>query len=109
MWTKVAISVARALVRFVYTISLTHFYSCHLIIEDNNDSVVFAAAPDIGWPDCFNSGVMVLRPDMRIFHRLMEKARTPDCSFDGKKGGLSGLGEYIHIFFSLSRWRSRSP
>jgi glycogenin glucosyltransferase len=24
----------------------------------------FAAAPDVGWPDAFNSGVMVLSPNM---------------------------------------------
>ncbi|KAJ3273776.1 Glycogenin-1 [Terramyces sp. JEL0728] len=29
--------------------------------------VVFAAAPDIGWPDCFNSGVFVLKPDPKVY------------------------------------------
>jgi glycogenin glucosyltransferase len=27
----------------------------------------FAAAPDIGWPDAFNSGVMVIKPDMEEY------------------------------------------
>jgi glycogenin glucosyltransferase len=27
----------------------------------------FSAAPDAGWPDCFNSGVFVFRPSVTTF------------------------------------------
>lgn len=33
-----------------------------------------AAAPDTGWPDCFNSGVMVLTPNMADYHALRDRA-----------------------------------
>lgn len=51
----------------------------------------FAAAPDIGWPDCFNSGVMVLTPSMGEFNSLRTMAAS-GTSFDGADQGL--LNEY---------------
>jgi len=47
----------------------------------------FAAAPDVGWPDCFNSGVMVLTPNMGDFWSLQTLAST-GASFDGADQGL---------------------
>ncbi|KAF1924584.1 glycosyltransferase family 8 protein [Didymella exigua CBS 183.55] len=52
----------------------------------------FAAAPDIGWPDAFNSGVMVLNPDMGEYWSLHTKASAGD-SFDGADQGL--LNQYF--------------
>ncbi|KAH8701305.1 nucleotide-diphospho-sugar transferase [Phaeosphaeriaceae sp. PMI808] len=52
----------------------------------------FAAAPDIGWPDAFNSGVMVITPDMGEFWALQTMAATGD-SFDGADQGL--LNQYF--------------
>jgi glycogenin glucosyltransferase len=51
----------------------------------------FAAAPDIGWPDCFNSGVMALTPNMGEYWSLQTLA-TSGASFDGADQGL--LNEY---------------
>lgn len=51
----------------------------------------FAAAPDVGWPDAFNSGVMVLTPDMGEYHALRGLANSGD-SFDGADQGL--LNQY---------------
>lgn len=51
----------------------------------------FAAAPDIGWPDAFNSGVMVITPDMGEYWALHTMAATGD-SFDGADQGL--LNQY---------------
>ena len=51
----------------------------------------FAAAPDIGWPDAFNSGVMVISPDMGEYWALQTLAATGD-SFDGADQGL--LNQY---------------
>ncbi|KAL5374615.1 hypothetical protein DPSP01_011797 [Paraphaeosphaeria sporulosa] len=52
----------------------------------------FAAAPDVGWPDAFNSGVMVLNPDMGEYWALHTMASTGD-SFDGADQGL--LNQYF--------------
>ncbi|KAI9525933.1 hypothetical protein NQZ68_002481 [Dissostichus eleginoides] len=52
-----------------------------------------SAAPDPGWPDCFNSGVFVFRPSLHTHHRLLEHARQHG-SFDGGDQGL------LNSFFS---------
>jgi len=41
-----------------------------------------AASPDIGWPDCFNSGVFVYRPSQTTYESLLSFALTHG-SFDG--------------------------
>ncbi|GAB7352066.1 hypothetical protein MBLNU459_g2572t1 [Dothideomycetes sp. NU459] len=51
----------------------------------------FAAAPDVGWPDAFNTGVMVVTPHMGDFWALKTLAATGD-SFDGADQGL--LNQY---------------
>ena len=55
--------------------------------DDLFDRSEFSAAPDAGWPDCFNSGVFVFSPSKETFHRLMEHAATHG-SFDGGDQGL---------------------
>ncbi|KAF1958111.1 nucleotide-diphospho-sugar transferase [Byssothecium circinans] len=52
----------------------------------------FAAAPDIGWPDAFNTGVMVISPDMGEYWALQTMAAAGD-SFDGADQGL--LNQYF--------------
>ena len=51
----------------------------------------FAAAPDIGWPDAFNTGVMVLAPNEGDYRALRTLAAAGD-SFDGADQGL--LNQY---------------
>ncbi len=51
-----------------------------------------AAAPDAGWPDAFNSGLMLVRPDLSEFHALSALAAAGD-SFDGADQGL--LNQYF--------------
>jgi glycogenin glucosyltransferase len=41
-----------------------------------------SAAPDAGWPDCFNSGVFVFSPSKETFDALLDFALTHG-SFDG--------------------------
>jgi glycogenin glucosyltransferase len=53
--------------------------------------VDFAASPDIGWPDAFNSGVMVIKPNMGDYWALHTMAAAGD-SFDGADQGL--LNQY---------------
>lgn len=45
------------------------------------------AAPDIGWPDMFNSGVMVLIPDKEIASQL-QKFTLQHVSIDGADQGI---------------------
>jgi glycogenin len=51
----------------------------------------FAAAPDVGWPDAFNTGVMVLTPHMGDYWALRTLASAGN-SFDGADQGL--LNQY---------------
>ncbi|KAL9103438.1 MAG: hypothetical protein Q9163_001501 [Psora crenata] len=50
----------------------------------------FAAAPDIGWPDCFNSGVLSLKPNMGDYYALVALAER-GISFDGADQGLLNM------------------
>src|SRR5215469_1773381 len=43
-----------------------------------NIDAPFAAAPDIGWPDCFNTGVMVIKPNMGDYWALKTLASSGD-------------------------------
>ncbi|KAI1750104.1 glycosyltransferase family 8 protein [Xylaria castorea] len=47
----------------------------------------FSAAPDIGWPDLFNTGVMVLTPNMGDYYAMTAMAER-GISFDGADQGL---------------------
>lgn len=60
-----------------------------------------AASPDIGWPDIFNSGLLVLKPDPAIFNQLKSFAKTHE-SFDGADQGL--LNEFFHLQPPVSGW-----
>lgn len=50
----------------------------------------FSAVPDIGWPDCFNTGVMVLKPNMEDYYSLLALAQR-GISFDGADQGLLNM------------------
>lgn len=52
-----------------------------------SDDPRFAAAPDTGWPDAFNSGVMLLKPSVSTFESMREFARSTG-SWDGADQGL---------------------
>ncbi|KAF7784074.1 CAZyme family GT8 [Agaricus bisporus var. burnettii] len=47
----------------------------------------FAAAPDVGWPDIFNSGVLVLSPGQDKFDHLISLLKSKG-SWDGGDQGL---------------------
>ncbi|CAB4063667.1 GYG1 [Lepeophtheirus salmonis] len=51
------------------------------------DREELSAAPDAGWPDCFNSGVFVFKPSLERFNSLVSFAKT-EGSFDGGDQGL---------------------
>ncbi|KAJ3338960.1 Glycogenin-2 [Gonapodya sp. JEL0774] len=57
------------------------------------DRAVFAAVADTGWPDIFNSGVFVTRPERTVFNGIVETAAR-EGSFDGADQGV------LNSFFS---------
>ncbi|XP_021695693.1 proteoglycan 4 isoform X18 [Aedes aegypti] len=85
---------------------LTQFEKCVFLDADtlvlrNCDELFereeLSAAPDVGWPDCFNSGVYVFRPSLETFSNLMQYAVT-NGSFDGGDQGLlnSYFSDWAH-------------
>ncbi|KAJ2486140.1 glycogenin glucosyltransferase [Coemansia sp. RSA 2320] len=60
-----------------------------------------AAAPDTGWPDCFNSGVLLLAPGYDCYRDLASRTAAAGASFDGADQGL--LNEHF------SDWATASP
>ncbi|KAJ0062423.1 hypothetical protein NL108_012108, partial [Boleophthalmus pectinirostris] len=62
-------------------------------VDDLFDREELSAAPDPGWPDCFNSGVFVFRPSLQTHARLVQHANQHG-SFDGGDQGL------LNSFFS---------
>ena len=61
----------------------------------------FAAAPDVGWPDAFNTGVMVLSPNEGDYDALRTQASAGD-SFDGADQGL------LNQYFEHRPWKRLS-
>ncbi|KAI8984678.1 nucleotide-diphospho-sugar transferase [Mycotypha africana] len=63
-------------------------YPLKRIDELFNVEATFAAAPDAGWPDCFNSGVFVATPSKTTYSELLSLAASEKGSFDGGDQGL---------------------
>ncbi|KFX96331.1 hypothetical protein V490_03384 [Pseudogymnoascus sp. VKM F-3557] len=55
-----------------------------------NLDAAFSASPDIGWPDIFNTGLMVLTPNMGDYWALYAMAQR-GISFDGADQGLLNM------------------
>jgi len=82
--------------------TLTQYVKCVFLDADtlvlaNSDELFdreeLSASPDAGWPDCFNSGVFVFRPNLNTYKDLVNHA-TNSGSFDGGDQGL------LNTFFS---------
>lgn len=80
---------------------LTEFEKCVFLDADtlvvrNCDELFereeLSAAPDVGWPDCFNTGVFVYKPAVETFNNLVKFA-VEQGSFDGGDQGL--LNQYF--------------
>lgn len=78
---------------------LTQFSKCVFLdadtlviqnIDDLFEREELSAAADVGWPDCFNSGVFVFRPSSDTYADLLQFALTHG-SFDGGDQGLLNL------------------
>lgn len=75
---------------------LTQFTKCVFLdadclaltnVDDLFEREEFSAAADVGWPDCFNSGVFVYKPSLETYSNLMKFALDYG-SFDGGDQGL---------------------
>eukprot|EP00117_Sycon_ciliatum_P006085 scpid81710/ scgid9770/ Glycogenin-1 len=64
-----------------------------------------SAAPDVGWPDCFNSGVLVLVPSLKTYDELI-RLLAQKGTFDGGDQGL--LNSYWSDWSTLGA-RHRLP
>lgn len=51
-------------------------------VDDMFEGEEITAAPDPGWPDCFNSGVFVFTPSLDTYRALLDFA-LKEGSFDG--------------------------
>ncbi|KAG1686331.1 Glycogenin-1 [Nymphon striatum] len=78
------------------------FLDCDMFVVKNCDELFerteFSAVPDIGWPDCFNSGVFVYVPSDTTFKQLLKTAQLPTI-VDGGEQGL------LNIYFGET-WKS---
>lgn len=77
------------------------FLDADTLVVQNCDELFerdeLSAVPDIGWPDCFNSGVFVFEPSRATYEAILEYA-VQNGSFDGGDQGL------LNSFFS--NWRT---
>ncbi|CAG4979807.1 unnamed protein product [Parnassius apollo] len=77
------------------------FLDADTLVVQNCDELFdreeLSAAPDVGWPDCFNSGVFVFRPSAETFSSLITFAQERG-SFDGGDQGLlnSYFSDWAH-------------
>lgn len=78
--------------------SLDHLFETYADLAANE----VVASPDIGWPDIFNSGFMVLTPSKPVFDKLVEYSATAEASFDGADQGL--LNEFFHLQGNGNKW-----
>uniref|UniRef100_A0A3Q2VLL7 glycogenin glucosyltransferase n=1 Tax=Haplochromis burtoni TaxID=8153 RepID=A0A3Q2VLL7_HAPBU len=53
-----------------------------------------SAAPDPGWPDCFNSGVFVFRPSNETHEKLI--------TFCGENGSFDDISKHLPFIYNLS-------
>ncbi|TNN78294.1 Glycogenin-1 [Liparis tanakae] len=101
--------------------SLTHYSKCVFMDADtlvlSNIDELFereelSAAPDPGWPDCFNSGVFVFRPygrEAKVVH-FLGKVKPWSYSYDPQRGEVKGHSLspdqcHLHPDYLLMWWR----
>ncbi|VDM26072.1 unnamed protein product, partial [Hydatigera taeniaeformis] len=69
-----------------FSFTLHHFFLTPYQVLQNIDDLFereeLSAAPDPGWPDCFNSGVFVYTPSLDTYRALLDFALS-EGSFDG--------------------------
>ncbi|XP_056439625.1 glycogenin-1b isoform X1 [Gadus chalcogrammus] len=80
--------------------TLTHYSKCVFMdadtlvvsnIDDLFEREELSAAPDPGWPDCFNTGVFVFQPSMATYEKLMHYSAEHGSFDGGDQGVLNGF------------------
>jgi glycogenin glucosyltransferase len=81
--TLVCLSLNSIFIPYLCNCLLFYFF---LQIIQNCDELFdreeLSAAPDAGWPDCFNSGVFVFKPSLETYSNVIDFA-VSQGSFDG--------------------------
>ncbi|ORX56432.1 nucleotide-diphospho-sugar transferase [Hesseltinella vesiculosa] len=75
-------------------------------VDELFDRPHFSAAPDAGWPDCFNSGMFVTCPSKTTYDALLSLANQ-EGSFDGGDQGL--LNRYFDQWHRLPFTYNTTP
>ncbi|XP_055838418.1 glycogenin-1-like isoform X2 [Episyrphus balteatus] len=81
------------------------FLDSDTLVIQNSDELMereeLSAAPEVCWPDCFNSGVFVYRPNEATFNSIIEFA-AKNGSFDGGDQGIlnSYFSQWAHTDIS---------
>lgn len=91
----------------IYSSIFSSFPAFHKVlcnIDELFDREEFSAAPDSGWPDCFNSGVFVFQPSLKTYNLLLQFA-AEHGSFDGKVQGVRNV--MLDSFHAIRHNRGR--
>ncbi|KAJ2738662.1 glycogenin glucosyltransferase [Coemansia sp. Cherry 401B] len=87
-WSAICYLDADTLVRQPIDDIFSRFYAWRADEPGWRRGGLAAAAPDTGWPDCFNSGVLLLAPGLECYQGLIRRASQSNASFDGADQGL---------------------
>uniref|UniRef100_A0A8C2NHW7 glycogenin glucosyltransferase n=1 Tax=Capra hircus TaxID=9925 RepID=A0A8C2NHW7_CAPHI len=92
--------------------SLTQYSKCVFMdadtlvlanIDDLFEREELSAAPDPGWPDCFNSGVFVYQPSVETYNQLLHLA-----SEQGNLVQMPKLQKVFRVSPTIPIWLTRS-
>ncbi|KAJ2685211.1 glycogenin glucosyltransferase, partial [Coemansia sp. RSA 1285] len=87
-WDAVCYLDADTLVRRSIDDIFTRFQTWCSSVPEWRQGGLVSAAPDTGWPDCFNSGVLLLAPGHECYEGLIRRVAENNASFDGADQGL---------------------
>ncbi|KAJ2661875.1 glycogenin glucosyltransferase [Coemansia sp. RSA 1200] len=87
-WDAVCYLDADTLVRRSIDDIFTRFQTWCSSVPKWRQGGLVSAAPDTGWPDCFNSGVLLLAPGHECYEGLIRRVAENNASFDGADQGL---------------------
>ncbi|KAJ2159487.1 glycogenin glucosyltransferase [Coemansia sp. RSA 552] len=102
-WSAVCYLDADTLVRQPIDDVFERFGSWRAATPEWRQGGLVAAAPDTGWPDCFNSGVLLLAPGFECHQGLLRRVAQTGASFDGADQGL--LNEHFADWAAAAPYR----
>ncbi|KAI9506807.1 glycogenin 1, isoform CRA_c, partial [Coemansia spiralis] len=102
-WDALCYLDADTLVRQSIDDLFSRFYTWRSDVVEWRQGGLISASPDTGWPDCFNSGVLLLAPGYECYQGLVSRATRSDASFDGADQGL--LNEHFADWAAAKPYR----